>query len=353
MYTVLKGIGLSVAVLLLWFEVDQYNPTLQSLCTGGKKVNCNSVLGSEHAKLFNGTLSLSILGFSYFFGSFLYLLFTQFSLSGMSLITFFSFSSVPIILISFYYQAVVIKQWCKFCIVLQSVLFFETVVGFRSGFYKITISLESIPLLIALLLIPVIAWKYLKPLLEQEKEMNLHKRGLKKIKNNPAVLEGLLVKSRKITTDTEGLGISIKKETAKYNIVKVCNPYCGPCAKAHPVLEALVNEGKINFQVLFTAKSSEDTMGKPVSHFLAIDEQGDKTITQKALDSWYTAKEKDYDSFSKKHPMKGELAEQEEKIKAMNTWCIAEKITHTPTIFINGYELPKEYSVEDLTEVLQ
>ena len=94
-------------------------------------------------------------------------------------------------------------------------------------------------------------------------------------------------------------------------------------------------------------------MGKPVSHFLAIDGQGDKTNTQKALDSWYTDIEKNYDSFSKKYPMNGELAKQENKIKAMRSWCDTEKITHTPTVFINGYELTKEYSIEDLTEVLQ
>lgn len=353
MYTVLKMVGLSVAVLLLWFEVDQYNPTLQSLCTGGKKVNCNSVLGSKHTKLFNGTLSLSVLGFSYFFSSFLYLLFTQFSLSGMSLLTFFSFSAIPVILVSLYYQAIVIKQWCKFCIVLQCVLFFEIIIGFTSGFYKTNISLESISLLLALLIVPIVAWKYLKPLLEQEKEINLHKRGLKKIKNNPAVLEGLLLKSRKITTNTEGLGISIKRETAKYNVLKVCNPYCGPCAKAHPVLEKLVNEGKINLQVLFTASSGEDPIAKPVVHFLAVDAQGNSVKTQKVLDRWYTTKEKDYESFSKEYPMNGELSEQEDKITAMRSWCEAEKITHTPTIFINGYELPKEYSIEDLAEVLQ
>ena len=65
---------------------------------------------------------------------------------------------------------------------------------------------------------------------------------------NLNVLEGLLVKSRKIETRTEGLGISIYNESAKYHIIKVCNPYCGPCAKAHPVLEDLVNAGKIIYK---------------------------------------------------------------------------------------------------------
>ena len=35
-YTLLKIGGLAVGVLLLWFEIDQYNPTLQSFCQGDR-----------------------------------------------------------------------------------------------------------------------------------------------------------------------------------------------------------------------------------------------------------------------------------------------------------------------------
>ncbi len=353
-YTILKVIGLIVGVFLLWFDVGQYNPTLQSFCKGeNKKINCNAVLGSKHAKLFDGALSLSLLSFSYFFGTLLYLVINSFSSIALSVLGVISFISAPIIVISIYYQAIVIKQWCKFCIIVQGVLIAEIGISFLSKLYKTPIAYETLPLLLALLLIPILGWKLLKLLLEQEKETNVHKRGLKKIKNNPDVLEGLLVKSRKIETNAEDLGISIYNESAKYHVIKVCNPYCGPCAKAHPVLEDLVNAGKINLQILFTARSAEDRIGKPVSHFLAMDEQGDKTKTKQALDDWYHAEQKDYDVFASKYPMNGELEQQNDKIEAMRKWCNAKNITHTPTIFINGYELPKEYSIEDLKEVLQ
>lgn len=354
-YTILKIIGLITGIFLLWFEIDQYNPKLQSFCTGGgasSKVNCNAVLGSKYAKLFKGSLSLSLFVFSYFFSTLIYLLINKFSASSLSTLGFFSFVSFPIIITSIYYQAFVIKQWCKFCIVIQIVILSEIAIAFLSESHK-AINVFELPLLGALFLIPIIGWKFIHPLLENQKEINLHKRSLKKLKNNPNVLETLLFKSRKIETSNEGLGISINNENAKYHIIKVCNPYCSPCAKAHPVLEDLVNAGKINLQVLFTAKSSEDKMGKPVSHFLAIDEQGDKKKTQKALDDWYHSEEKDYEVYANKYPINEELKKQNSKIEAMRAWCDAEKITHTPTIFINGYELPKEYSIEDLTEVLK
>ena len=353
-YTILKVIGLTVGVFLLWFDVDQYNPTLQSFCTsGGKKNNCNVVLNSKHAKFFNETLSLTLLSFAYFFGTFSYLVITGFSFTSLSALGFFSFLTLPIILLSIYYQAVVIKQWCKFCIIIQATLVSEIGVSFFGNFYKSIISYESIPSLLVLLLIPILTWKLLRPLFKQAKEINIHKRGLQKIKNNPNVLEGLLAKSRKIETPTKDLGISIGDASAKYHVIKVCNPYCGPCAKAHPVLENLVKAGKISLQMLFTANSIEGRIGKPVSHFLAVDAQGDKNKTQKALDDWYQSEQKDYDTFSSKYPMNGELELQKNKIEAMGHWCHAEKIIATPTIFINGYELPKEYAINDLTEVLR
>ena len=46
--------------------------------------------------------------------------------------------------------------------------------------------------------------------------------------------------------------------------------------------------------------------------------------------------------------MNGELAQQGSKIDVMDTWCKATGIAYTPTIFLNGYELPNTYSIEDI-----
>lgn len=65
-------------------------------------------------------------------------------------------------------------------------------------------------------------------------------------------------------------------------------------------------------------------------------------------DNWYMAKAKDYPVFAKKYPMNGELQLQKDKIKAMHHWCDQMKIRATPTLFINGYELPESYQVNEL-----
>ncbi len=351
-YALFKVSGLAVGTMLLWYEVDKYNPTLQSFCSGGKKVNCDSVLNSKYAKVFDGKVSLGSIGFSYFFGTFFFLPISGFSGTSLAPLAYLSFASLPIVAISAYYQGLVIKQWCKFCIVVQAVLLLEAVIAFLGGFHSIGLEFGPLSLLLALLLIPIPLWNWLKPLLEKEKEVNLYKRGLKKLKNNPDVFMGLLRKSRKIETDVEGLGISLRNDTARYDVIKVCNPYCGPCSKAHPLLDELYQKGSINLQIIFTASEEEnDRRYSPVSHLLAI-HMTDPNGIAKALDDWYMADQKDYGVFADKYPLNGEIHQQKERIKQMWDWCKVEKITHTPTVFINGHELPKEYGIEDIKGIL-
>jgi len=352
-YTLLKLLGLAAGIMLLWYEVDKYNPKLQSFCSGGKKVNCDSVLNSKYAKILNGNLSLGLVGFSYFFGSLAFLLLIFFSNTSLAPLAYLSFASLPMVVLSTYYQSVVIKQWCRFCIIVQATLFMEASIAFLGGFHLIGLEPTSIPLLVALLIMPIPVWNWLKPLFEKEKEANLYKRGLQKIKNNPDLFVGLLQKSRKIETSVEGLGISLRNDTARYDVIKVCNPYCGPCAKAHPVLDELYQKGLINLQIIFTASAEEnDRRYNPVSHLMAIHKTNPNGIL-KALDDWYMADQKDYGVFAGKYPMNGEIQQQKARIKEMRGWCEVEKITRTPTVFINGYELPKEYSIKDLIGLLR
>lgn len=77
-YAMLKLVGLAMGTMLLWYEVDKYNPTLQSFCSGGNKVNCDSVLNSKYAKVLNGKISLGLIGFTYFFGTLTFLIINAF-----------------------------------------------------------------------------------------------------------------------------------------------------------------------------------------------------------------------------------------------------------------------------------
>ena len=131
----------------------------------------------------------------------------------------------------------------------------------------------------------------------------------------------------------------------------MCNPYCGPCAKAHPKIDKLLEENKnLKVKIIFTTPNQpEQPAYKPVSHLLAINEQSNNEGNIKqALDEWYLTDKKNYELFSTKYPMNGELTKQGYKIELMEKWCKEMNIQFTPTIFINGNQLPDAYSIEDL-----
>lgn len=171
--------------------------------------------------------------------------------------------------------------------------------------------------------------------------------------SNKELFEYFLSSSRHITSNPEGLGIFLKGPNTKYHVLKVCNPYCGPCARTHPLLEQLYEAGNIDLQIVFVSGGGDEVRLKTIRHLMGIASGGNLEQTRQALDEWYSQDNKDYEAFAVNYPLNGELAKQESNIKAMLDWAEKEQITHTPTIFINGYELPSAYEVEDLKYVLQ
>ncbi|MGM0946969.1 MAG: DsbA family protein [Bacteroidota bacterium] len=197
-----------------------------------------------------------------------------------------------------------------------------------------------------------LAWISLKPYFMAQKELYTTKSKLAKVLSNRELFDYFLSKSRQITSNPEGLGIFLNGANPKYHVLKVCNPYCGPCARTHPLLEQLYEAGNIDLQIVFVPGGGDEVRLKTIRHLLGIASQGDFEKTRQALNEWYSQEKKEYEAFAAKYPLNGELAKQESNIKSMLDWADKEQIDHTPTIFINGYELPSTYAVEDLKYVL-
>ncbi|NSL85520.1 thioredoxin domain-containing protein [Chitinophaga sp. Mgbs1] len=342
--------GALLTVLLLWYELDQYNPVLQKICSSGKKVNCGAVLHSKASKI--AGISWSNIGFTWFAGGLLLLLFTGVTSPPALLLTgVFSVVSIPYIFFSVYYQWRIARQWCVLCMGVQSVLLLQFLVTLAGGWLQ-PVHFDAGILLIAAIayLLPFAVVSILVPALRQAKDGRRSRHELQRLKHNTQIFEALMGRQKAVTTTTDGIGIVLGNPAAKHRLVKVCNPYCGPCADAHkPIEELLENNPDVQLQIIFTATNqTDDRRALPARHLLAIAEKNDEALTRQALDDWYTAAEKDYASFAAKYPMNGELKQQDEKITAMMQWCEALKISFTPTIFVDGYQLPGIYSVEDL-----
>jgi uncharacterized membrane protein len=355
-YVSLHLLGVIVSSLLLWYEIDKTNPLLKQICSASKKTNCNAILNSKQSKLFN-TISWSEIGFFYFAGNFIFLLLSSVisNQSSLFFIAWLNLLALPYTVFSVYYQWRVAKQWCTLCLAVQFLLLSTFVTSISFSLLPSNFSFIPYATIASSYILPIIAWVLLKPILLKAQQLKRSKRELARLKYDARIFDALLPKQKRITASAEGLGITIGNPAAINTIIKVCNPYCGPCAKAHPEIEALIKNNKdIKAMILFTATNDEkDIKSLPVKHLLAIDAKGDKEVTVKALDDWYLAEKRDYTArdyteFANKYPMNRELKEQDEKIKQMEEWCKKIEITFTPTYFVNGYQLPNVYEISDI-----
>lgn len=357
-YFILKCIGITIATLIIIYEIATYKPALQKFCFGGKKMNCEMVVNSKYAQILGSNISLGTITFAYFFATILIIIISSFTksvfLGNISLLTF------PAIIYSIYLQSFKIKKWCKLCIAIAIVLTIEVAMVIIYNMYGTENEMSHMLLFSTLFLSVLVFFNWLNPIVLKSKSLNLYKSRLNNIKSNPKIFETLLNASRRIETNPQGLGILFKNKNAKHHVLKVCNPYCDPCAKAHHFLDALFKNGTIDLQIIFSIADQQDFKAKPVSYFMSIYSKNGEVATQKVLSHWYNSKIKDFDEFAKHFPVpdrpiggNSEMNEQSESLKAMATWCKKENISHTPTIFIDGFELPHEYQVKNLQHFLK
>lgn len=358
-YTLLflaKLAGVGVTSVLLWFEIDKYNPAIQKLCMGGagKKTDCNAILNSDRSKVFSW-LSWSEVGWCYFAGSLLYLLaFPQ----HVHYVALLNLLSLPFIAFSLSYQGFVAKQWCVLCLSVMGILLLE----FAGSLLGRIITTDAFPqltaipvLYFALIFLFVAAlWFLLKPVLIQNHESKSHKFELARLKNNREIFESILHKQTGVS-GTEGLGITLGDLQSPNTIVKICNPYCNPCSEAHKDLSRIL-DGNLNarVQIIYNSSVSHLDAGRePVRHFMATAETAGAPDMKILLDKWYLNKNKDFENFLASHPIDNHLLEkQDEKIKAMFAWTRANNIDATPTYFFNGKKLPTQYKLTDLEQLL-
>ncbi|MES2730208.1 MAG: thioredoxin domain-containing protein [Bacteroidota bacterium] len=350
---VIKLAGCIVTGLLLWFEIDQNNSVLKQLCTAGKNTDCKAILKSKEAKLFSW-LSWSEIGFFYFAGSLFYSLFSiGHEVSGINLLVWLNALALPYPIFSLYYQWKVAKQWCPLCVMVQALLLIEAVyfgVGYwQTGLYAVLPSVSACFMFLAAFAFSIVLWAAIKPFLLKAQQADTSRKELARLKHNPQLFAALLEKQPPVVANPEGLGITMGNPNARHTIIKVCNPYCGPCAKAHPEVEELLElSNDVKVQIIFTAYQEDNPQTKPVKHLLAIHGKHDENMTKKALDDWYLSPTKDYDAFAALYPMNGELQKQGAKLEAMQQWCEAMQIAFTPTFFVNGHQLPEPYSIQDV-----
>lgn len=192
----------------------------------------------------------------------------------------------------------------------------------------------------------------IKPALQKNKQLVDKNYSLLRFKKNPDIFNALLSKQKKVDTTPFENDYQLGNPDACLQIMVVCNPYCSPCAKAHEILHELVKKNDIGLTVRFSIKADnkEDKGTQAVEYILQLLSDNPNVNKRQILHDWY--KVMDLEKFRHQYLL-GNKGDVDVLLRLQDQWVEGAKIQFTPTIFINGYELPKQYRVNDLKWVVE
>lgn len=346
--------GLAVSVLLLIQSLGKSNALIQQLCGADAKHNCNSILSSKAATI-SSWLSLSDLGFLYFSGNLLLLLFSN-SSSAVLILVAFNLLALPFTFWSVYYQWRIAKTWCRLCLMIQGLFWLQAIFSLsiflpnRQVFNSF--ELFQIIFFLVLFTLPLFLWLSVKPLLKNLQQIPSLKHELNKFKFNVAVFQQQLAAQKTYLGVIPKTTIVLGNPDAPLRITMISNPFCNPCARAHQFLDEWLHKG-MNFrlEIIYTYQMNDDDRQKWFfKHLMNIQKDGKFKIAD-ALYHWYGT---DYQKLEKWQEAFPAYTFEEDKIELLEqvNWCKLNEIKGTPTFYVNGHLLPENYRLKDLKYVL-
>ncbi|RZJ64653.1 MAG: hypothetical protein EOO47_26775, partial [Flavobacterium sp.] len=352
---ILKTVGLAISVILLIQSIDVNNPFINKLCKISEKSSCSDVLGSKAARI-TPWLSWSEVGFFYFAST---LALTLIYPKQLILLAIINVLSLPYSIYSIRYQFNK-NNWCVFCCLIQALLWAEFGINylgdnFRSHEYsKNNYSIEYLWIFLLCSLTPILLWGFLKPFFEKANRLPSIEKNLNRFKYNDELFNQVLRSQEHFKTDDSLTQTKLGNREAEHIITMITSPFCETCIKAHAAFEHLLEDvDNIQLQIVFaTDASSKDPRTAIARHITALSKLNDENLVGAALKDWYEHEPKDYETWSKRHPV--EIDETIDRIiYAQKAWCELLDIQETPTLLINGYRMPQPYNIKDLHHLLK
>lgn len=361
--------GLIAGYFLLSKELGiQYN-AVESFCNAGKRTNCDAVLTSEEARprILGGRLTFSDVVVSYFtfqlFVAGLLLPFIDSATSFLVVLSVFSACTLPVVCYSLYVQAVKLKMWCRLCLIVDGILLLQAAFFaflFVSGSLQAG-EFEVLSVIVAALLFVITSATVilLKNNLEHSVKTEQEEIVANRIRYSPGVFTHLLFQEEKVDTTPFEKELVIGSRPAPVQILMAGSLGCGPCKdgfeKAVQIIEAYPE--KANLTIRFNhgrAVENDQTAPSPGEAILRYwiqkiaGKANHSEKTEKLIRDWYLLT--DLDLFLDRYPVElnGENRTVKSLIRQQNEWFENEEITRTPTFFINGYPLPKNYRIKDI-----
>jgi protein-disulfide isomerase len=306
------------------------------------------VLETKAAKLF-GVFGWSEIGLGYFSANLLMLVVTPFFVSFLAIINLFT---LPYGIWSIWYQKVKAKQWCPLCLIVQVLLWFIFAVNCLFGWIQIPEfnwdNLLYLAVIVCIYAVWILAFNLIAPILSDGRMIEQLQQEINSIKANEDVFKILLLQQPYYEVNQSDSQILFGDPNAKLRMTVLTNPYCNPCAKMHQRIGKLLQETheKLCVQYLFSAfDSSLESINKYL--IAAYLEKKPETVKH-IFNAWFEIGKSSQEAFFKDMHLNIASAEVETEFQKHEIWREQTQLRATPTILVNGYQLPAIYKPEDL-----
>ena len=354
-FGLLSLLGLVISIFLLGTELGYQSQLVKQVCGAVGSGGCEKVLKSKYAKGKFGITPSDVSVF-YFSAQFIFYLLCPYFTNFLNFILLIAIAGVAIAAWSIYTQAVKLKQWCALCLSIVVVLVLQTATAllfFNFQFLHL-IPIQPFAIFALLTVILAVALLPVKSLIKTNKANQHTVAEFKKWKSDAGLFISQWQQEQKIDTTIWENDLVLGNTDAPILITVACNPYCGPCARAHIKLDELLQrfKGKVKVQVRLLCNVNAEKDLKTVAVKGILQKAAtcqNKIELQQMLTDWFAWM--DYEKWVAKWHTDN-CIDVNERLKEHSKWVETSGIQFTPTFFINGHKLPGKYGLDDISGLL-
>lgn len=342
--------GIIISILFQIQEFDRRNKFVNKICHSAKQHgsrDCTSILDSQDAK-FLGLFSWADFGLLYFLYLIILVLFASIdvAVAATILVSLFASMYIPY---SLYYQWHVARKWCALCLMTQGVLFVNLILSawlLFSGQAAIGI-LWNFEVIFELIVIGIITMALLttaKILLKQYRAQSDDSRYFAALKHDCTIKNDILQSRKEIFT--EDIEKIVLQPDGTNIITVVFNPVCNPCMrKMRELLEIYKRKKETRLELIFLLNKNERYSYDTALSFLHYYFQ-DKERFCSFLTDYVTHFPGSSHRCVEVESLRNDFLK--EIIADQDKWCMENKITSTPQLYLNGREMPAIYDINDI-----
>ena len=356
--SVLSFIGACVCGLGVLRSVNKNDPMAAKWCRVGERFDCDLVLESIR---FSKYIYLADIGLVYFSGLYLFLLVgtitNLYPIVREILVLPFALAFL-VSTVSLWYQGRVVRKWCRLCLSVSAVIWAQAAVlagSFETG--KPDIHLREWPAAVVLLVICLLAssgWLRLKPFIIKANEVDAVRKLLKTWKRDPAVFIALQKKQPRSDVSMFPGEFILGAADAPVQIMTAMSLTCRACQFEYKKLDRLLD--RFSHKVAIVVRFRYDPRRKNSMEALQFilnkyAESGSLEERRRILKVWFEHRNLEKCKRELGDAVSGK--DYSDLFDQYHRWFKANKITRTPTEFINGYRLADTYQILDLLPLMR